>query len=88
MYVVGIIQRFGSSPDHSERGGDVGGPRCVGKFHWITVDRVGDEIRINTSDTPFDVELTDEPGLHDELTYDMNFDPYSLLDPRGNQYFR
>lgn len=71
MDVVWIIQRFRATPDHREWHGDVGCPRCVRKLGLLAINRVREEPCVHDRHTALYVELTDEPGLHDELLEKM-----------------
>ena len=60
--VVRVVQRLALAPDHGEGGGHVGRPRGVGELHLVAVDRVGEQLGIDTRHPSLDVELTHEPG--------------------------
>ena len=59
--VVGVVQGLALAPDHGEGGGHVGRPRGVGELHLVTVDRVGEQLGVNTGHPSLDVKLTHEP---------------------------
>ena len=59
--VVGVVQGLTLTPDHSKGGGHVGRPRGVGELHLVAVDRVGEQLGVNTSHPSLDVKLTHEP---------------------------
>lgn len=71
MDVVWVVQRLRTAPDHSERHGDVRRAGRVYKFSLLAVNRVRKQSSVHARHTAFYVELTDEPGLHDELLEKM-----------------
>ena len=73
MDVVRVVQRFRAAPDHRERHGDVGRSGRVGKLCLLAVNRVREQPSVHDRHTTFYVELTDEPGLHDELLEKISF---------------
>jgi len=76
MDVIRVVQRLGLSPDHGECCGDVWCPGSVGELHLITIDGVTEQLSIHRCHTTLDVELTDKPGLNDELSYMIHFHRY------------
>ena len=59
--VVRVVQRLALAPDHGKRGGHVGRPRGLGELHLVAVDRVGEQLGVDTRHPSLDVELTHKP---------------------------
>lgn len=67
VYIVWIIQGFGTAPDYCERYRDVRRARGIREFRLLAVDRVGQQTRVYARHATLDVELAHEPRLYDEL---------------------
>jgi hypothetical protein len=65
--IIRIVEWLGAAPDDGEGHGDVGRPGRVGELGVVAVDSVGEESGIYAGHTTFDVELTYEASLNDEL---------------------
>ena len=59
--VVRVVQGLALAPDHREGRGHVGGSRGVGELHLVAVDRVGEQLGVDTRHPALDVKLTHEP---------------------------
>ena len=87
MDVVWVVQGFRAAPYHRERHGDVGRAGRVRKLCLLAINRVREQPSVYDRHTTFYVELTDEPGLHDELLEKMfciDVSASIILD--GNQF--
>lgn len=71
MYIVRIIQGFGAAPDHGERYRNVRCTRRIRELRFLTIDRVGQQTRVDARDPALDVKLTHEACLYDELLKDI-----------------
>ena len=59
--VVRVVQGLALAPDHREGRGHVGGSRGVGELHLVAVDRVREQLGVDTRHPALDVKLTHEP---------------------------
>jgi len=67
VYIVWIVQRFWTAPDHGEGYRDIRRTRGIRKLCLFAVDRVGQQARVDTRHATLDVELTHETRLYNEL---------------------
>ena len=65
---------------------DVGSPGRVGEVHFITIDGIREQLGVHRRHAPLNVELADEPGLHDELGDVVHLDADALLEAAGDEY--
>lgn len=83
VYIVWIIQGFGTAPDHCERYRDVRRTRGIREFRLLAVDRVGQQTRVYARHATLDVELAHEPRLYNKLLKNTFFSqtafPYTRL---------
>lgn len=86
--VVGVVQGLRSAPDDREGGANVGRPRRVRELHFVAIDDVSQELRVDGRHAAFDVELTHEAGLNNERGDVVHFNADFLLDARRDEYFR
>lgn len=74
MNIIRIVQGLGAAPDDGKGGRQLRRFGRVREIHGITVDGIAEQLRVDAGHPTFDVELTHEPRLDDELTDDMHFD--------------
>merc|ERR1719474_2635158 len=86
--VVGVVQGLALAPDHGKGGRHVGSPGGVGELHFVTKDCVAQKLSIDTGHTTFNVKLTNEPCLDDELGDVVNLNPNTLSGSVAHQNLR
>lgn len=67
MDVVWIVEWLRATPDDSKAGVGGRGRGGVGELHVVTVDCVTEKLSVDARYATFNVELTHEPRLGDEL---------------------